>query len=110
MYGFALLVFVILIAVTVCVTVVATYFVLNSEDYRWQWLSFLSAGSTSLYVFGYSLYYFYAKTNMTGFLQTAFYLGYSSLICLAIGLITGAIGIFGASVFVTRIFRNVKVD
>lgn len=34
-YGFMLLVFLILAAVTSCVTIVCTYFLLNSEDYRW---------------------------------------------------------------------------
>ena len=34
-YGFMLLVFVILAIVTVCVTIVCTYFLLNAEDYRW---------------------------------------------------------------------------
>lgn len=34
-YGFMLLVFVILMIVTVCVTIVCTYFLLNAEDYRW---------------------------------------------------------------------------
>ena len=47
-YGFMLLVFLILIVVTVCTTVVATYFLLNAENYRWQWTSFASAASTSL--------------------------------------------------------------
>lgn len=35
-YGFALLVYIILNIVTICVTIVSTYFLLNSEDYRWQ--------------------------------------------------------------------------
>ena len=30
-----LLVFVILATVTICVTIVCTYFLLNAEDYRW---------------------------------------------------------------------------
>ena len=34
-YGFMLLVFIILTIVTVCVTIVCTYFLLNAEDYRW---------------------------------------------------------------------------
>ena len=34
-YGFMLLVFLILSIVTVCVTIVCTYFLLNAEDYRW---------------------------------------------------------------------------
>ena len=45
------------------------YFLLNSEDYRWQWTSFLSAASTSLYVYLYALYYYLVKTNMSGFYQ-----------------------------------------
>lgn len=34
-YGFMLLVFLIAIAVTMCVTIVCTYILLNAEDYRW---------------------------------------------------------------------------
>uniref|UniRef100_A0A914RWW9 Transmembrane 9 superfamily member n=1 Tax=Parascaris equorum TaxID=6256 RepID=A0A914RWW9_PAREQ len=35
-YGFMLLVVLILSIVTMCVTVVCTYFLLNAEDYRWS--------------------------------------------------------------------------
>lgn len=34
-YGFMLLVFLILAIVTICVTIVCSYFLLNAEDYRW---------------------------------------------------------------------------
>ena len=47
-YGFMLLVFIILAIVTVCVTIVGTYFLLNAENYHWQWTSFCAAASTSL--------------------------------------------------------------
>ena len=69
-YGFMLLVLFILSVVSVCITIVTTYFLLNAEDYRWQWVSFLSSGSTAFYVFLYSIYYFFAKTNMSGLMQT----------------------------------------
>src|SRR5689334_14091149 len=36
-YGFMLLIFIILIIVTMCVAVVATYFLLNSENWQWHW-------------------------------------------------------------------------
>ncbi|ODM87817.1 Transmembrane 9 superfamily member 3 [Orchesella cincta] len=62
-YGFMLLVFLILLVVTICVTIVCTYFLLNAEDYRWQWTSFFAAASTSGYVYLYSIYYFIFKTN-----------------------------------------------
>ncbi|KAJ8477040.1 hypothetical protein OPV22_020767 [Ensete ventricosum] len=48
-YGFMLLVFLILIIVTMCVTIVGTYFLLNAENYHWQWTSFFSAASTAVH-------------------------------------------------------------
>jgi len=74
-YGFMLLVYLILMVVVVCTTIVAVYFVLNSENYHWQWISFASAGCTAAYVFMYSVYYFMYKTQMTGWLQVSFYFG-----------------------------------
>mmetsp|Transcript_64934 Transcript_64934/g.153482 ORF Transcript_64934/g.153482 Transcript_64934/m.153482 type:complete len:301 (+) Transcript_64934:70-972(+) len=109
-YGFMLLVIIILIIVTSCVTIVVTYFLLNAEDYRWPWTSFLSAASTSLYVFVYAIYYFRAKTRMYGFFQTAFYFGYTLNFCMALALLCGAIGFSSSAVFVRRIYRNIKSD
>lgn len=109
-YGFLFLVLCILIVVTMCVTVVAVYFQLNSEDYRWPWTSFLAGGSTSVYVFAYGVYYFWFKTNMTGFLQTNYYFGYLGLFSAGLGLMCGAIGFVGAFVFVQTIFKNIKLD
>lgn len=109
-YGFFLLVFVILLIVTVCVTIVGTYFLLNAENYHWPWTSFSMAASTAVYVFLYSVHYFLFKTHMTGFFQTAFYFGYTAMFCIGLGLMCGALGYWGASVFVRTIFRNVKCD
>ncbi|XP_069967485.1 transmembrane 9 superfamily member 3 [Bactrocera oleae] len=109
-YGFMLLVFTILMIVTVCVTIVCTYFLLNAEDYRWQWTSFMSAASTSIYVYAYSFYYFFFKTKMYGLFQTAFYFGYMALFSGALGIICGTVGYLGTSVFVRKIYSNVKID
>lgn len=109
-YGFMLLVYAILTMVTICTTIVAVYFVLNSENYHWQWISFFSAGSTAGYVFLYSIYYFLYKTQMTGLLQVSYYFGYMSLFCFALFLMCGTIGSWGATIFVKKIYRNVKID
>lgn len=109
-YGFMLLVYIILIVVSICVTIVSTYFLLNSEDYRWQWVSFLSSASTAGYVFLYSIYYFFVKTKMSGFFQTCFYFGYTLMFCIGLGILCGALGYIGTSIFVKRIYQNVKVD
>ena len=109
-YGFMLLVFLILTIVTVCVTIVVTYFLLNNEDYRWPWTSFAASASTAGYVFLYSVYYFFLKTKMTGLLSDALLLSYMAMFCLALGLMCGTLGYVGYSVFVRRIYRNIKSD
>ena len=109
-YGFMLLVFSILIIVTVCVTIVSTYFLLNSENHQWQWISFVASGSTAIYVYLYAIYFFYFKTNMSGVLQTTFYFGYMGLFCLAFFIMCGTIGNTASSIFAKRIYRNIKVE
>jgi len=109
-YGFMLLVFFILAVVTVCVTIVCTYFLLNAEDYRWQWTSFLAAGSTSGYVYMYSIYYFFFKTKMYGLFQTTFYFGYMALFSMSLGLMCATLGYMGTSLFVRKIYSTVKID
>ncbi|XP_047267904.1 transmembrane 9 superfamily member 1 isoform X2 [Capsicum annuum] len=109
-YGFMLLVFIILIIVTVCVTIVGTYFLLNAENYHWRWTSFFSAASTALYVYLYAIYYYHVKTKMSGFFQTSFYFGYTLMFCLGVGILCGAVGYLGSNLFVRRIYRNIKCD
>ncbi|KAG6475347.1 hypothetical protein ZIOFF_064565 [Zingiber officinale] len=109
-YGFMLLVFLILVIVAICVTIVGTYFLLNAENYHWQWTSFFSAASTAIYVYLYSIYYYYKKTKMFGFFQTSFYFGYTLMFCLGLGILCGAVGYLGSTLFVRRIYRNIKCD
>jgi transmembrane 9 superfamily protein 3 len=109
-YGFMLLVFLILAVVSTCITVVGTYFLLNAENYHWQWTSFCMSASTALYVLIYSVHYFLTKTKMTGLFQTCFYFGYTMMLCAGLGLLTGAIGHVAAAAFVRMIYRNVKCD
>lgn len=109
-FGFLLLVYIILLVVTSCVTVVSTYFLLNAEDYRWQWVSFLSGASTGLYVYLYAIYYFFKKTKMSGFFQITFYFGYMGMFCFGLALLCGAIAFIGAYLFVHRIYRMIHVD
>ena len=52
-YGFMLLVYVILVVVLICATIVATYTVLNAENHHWQSVAFFGGGSTAAYVFLY---------------------------------------------------------
>eukprot|EP01130_Rhizamoeba_saxonica_P000752 TRINITY_DN10677_c0_g1_i1.p1 TRINITY_DN10677_c0_g1~~TRINITY_DN10677_c0_g1_i1.p1 ORF type:complete len:588 (-),score=102.86 TRINITY_DN10677_c0_g1_i1:32-1795(-) len=109
-FGFLILVYVILIAVTSCVCIVSTYFLLNAEDYRWQWTSFLTGSSTAGYVFLYSIYYYIANTSMTGVLQVSFFFGYIAMFCVGLALLVGAIGYISTHIFVNRIYSKIRKE
>jgi transmembrane 9 superfamily protein 3 len=108
-YGFMLLVFIILIIVTTCVSIVSTYFLLNAEDHRWTWTSYWSASSTAFYVFLYAIYFF-NKTKMHGFFQFIFYFASMGIFSIGLSILCGSIGYMGTSIFVRRIYKNIKVD
>jgi len=109
-YGFMILVLVIFCCVLVCVSITSVYVILNSEDYRWAWVSFLSCSSTAFYAFVYAIYYFWRSTRMTGLLQFVYYINATLFFCICLGLFCGALGYTGASRFVRLIYRNVKCD
>lgn len=50
------------------------------EDHRWWWRSFLCGGSTALFVYGYCFYYYYARSGMSGFMQTSYFFGYNLVV------------------------------
>ena len=62
-YGFMLLVSTMLAIMTACVGIGTTYLMVNGEEHRWHWASFAASGSTALYVFLYSIYYYFARTR-----------------------------------------------
>uniref|UniRef100_A0A183BKN8 Transmembrane 9 superfamily member n=1 Tax=Globodera pallida TaxID=36090 RepID=A0A183BKN8_GLOPA len=109
-YGFMLLVALILIVVTACVSIVGTYFLLNSEDYRWRWTSFASGASVSFYIYNYAFYYYFFKTKMYGLFQTSFYFAYMLLFALALGLLCGTVGYVSSASFVHKIYARIKLD
>ena len=61
---------VILTIIEVCESIVATYLLLNSENYHWRGASFANGASLGVYLFLYCLYYYFRKTHMKGLLQT----------------------------------------
>ena len=47
---------------------------------------------------------------MSGLLQVSYYFGYTTLFCAALFLMCGTLGVWGSSMFVNKIYRNVKID
>jgi transmembrane 9 superfamily protein 1 len=110
LWGVLLLVLFILIAVTVCISVTLTYFMLNSEDYRWWWRSIFAAGFIGVFVFAYSLFYYHVRSNMSGTLQTVQFFCYTSLVCYIFFLTLGTVGFLSSLSFTRYIYKNLKLD
>jgi len=108
-FGILLVVFIILLLTCAEIAILYNYFRLCGEDYNWWWMSFHTAGSTSIYVFGYSIVYF-KQLNGNTFSSYALYFGYMGLISFMMFLMTGTVGLFSALQFNKTIFGSIKID
>ncbi|XP_010037000.2 transmembrane 9 superfamily member 2 [Eucalyptus grandis] len=109
-YNILFIVFIILLIVTAFITVALTYLQLAAEDHKWWWRSFLCGGSTGLFIYGYCLYYYYARSDMDGFMQTSFFFGYMACICYGVFLVLGTVGFCAALLFIRRIYGSIKCE
>ncbi|KAJ3026279.1 hypothetical protein HDV00_012032 [Rhizophlyctis rosea] len=109
-FGFLLLVFVILCITCSEVSLLMCYFQLCSEDYTHHHRSFLSSGSSGIYVFLYSIIYYFRKLQIDTLSSTVLYFGWSLVGSVLFGVLTGSVGYLSTQVFVRRIFGSVKCD
>eukprot|EP01088_Endostelium_zonatum_P021392 TRINITY_DN840_c0_g1_i1.p1 TRINITY_DN840_c0_g1~~TRINITY_DN840_c0_g1_i1.p1 ORF type:complete len:604 (+),score=64.70 TRINITY_DN840_c0_g1_i1:71-1813(+) len=110
LYGILCLVFLILVIVTACISIALTYFQLLMEDYRWWWRSFACGGSTAIFIYLYTFFYYHRNSNMYGFLQLSFYFGYMAIICYFFFIMLGTVGFLSSLAFVRVIYKSVPVD
>lgn len=91
-------------------SLLALYYTLVSEDYRWQWRSFAVAGSPAIYVFIYSLWYMLSTLSMKSFSGVVLYLTYTSLVSLMVFLALGSIGTISCYILVCKIYQSIKME
>ena len=70
-------------------SLVRQYFQLCAEDYHIWWRSFVAGGSCALYVFGYSIYFFVTRMDITSVVPALLYVGYMFLMSVAMFLMCG---------------------
>jgi len=109
-FGFLLIVYVILVLTCAEMSIVMCYFHLCSEDYHWWWRSFLVAGSAAFWMFLYSIYYFSVELQITKMVPTMMYFGYNFIICFTFFVLTGTVGYLACLVFTRIIYAAIKVD
>jgi len=109
-FGFLFVVLVIMVATCAEITVVMCYAQLCGEDYRWWWRSFFTSGSSALYLYLYSIWYFVTKLSITSFVSVFFYFTYMLMISIFFFLLTGCVGFLSCFWFVRKIYGAIKVD
>jgi len=110
LFGFLALVLVILIVTCAEMAIMLVYFQLTSENYNWWWRPFLCCGSSALYLFAYSVMYFFTRLNITKTISILLYFGYMSIISVAFFLLTGSIGTLSSFFFLRAIYGSIKID
>ncbi|XP_056868581.1 transmembrane 9 superfamily member 1 [Takifugu flavidus] len=110
LYGILLCVFAILLSVGACISVALTYFLLSGEDYRWWWRSILSTGSTGIFIFAYSVFYYWNRSSMSGLVQSTEFFGYSLLTSMVFSLMLGSVSFWASLAFIRYIYCSIKMD
>jgi len=108
-YGFVTVVFILLSVTCVEVAMVVCYYQLSFEDYNWMWRSFLTTGSSALYMFLYSIFYFSTNLDIEKFVSVLIYFGYTSIISIAFFVLTGSIGFYACLLFVRKIYSSIQL-
>ncbi|KAG0340642.1 hypothetical protein BG004_006339 [Podila humilis] len=109
-FGFLFLVFGILIVTCAEVTILMCYFHLCAEDYHWWWRAFFTSGASALYIFGYSVMYYFSTLQIKSFTSMVLYFGWSSIMSLMFFVLSGGIGFFSTFLFVRKIYGSIKID
>jgi len=109
-FGFLYIIFLILVVTCAEISIVMCYFQLCNEDYHWWWRSYLSSGSSALYLFLYSVVYFFTRLEITFPVTALLFFGYMLLVSLVFFVLTGTIGHIACFHFVRKIYSSIKIE
>ncbi|KAL6226686.1 hypothetical protein ACLB2K_000647 [Fragaria x ananassa] len=109
-FGYLFISFVILLVTCCEIAILLCYFQLRSEEYHWWWRPYLTAGSSALYMFAYSIFYFFTILEIEKFASVILYFRYTLMVSFAFFVLTGTIGFYACFWFVTMIYSSVKLD
>lgn len=91
------------------ISIIFVYLNLCKGDYNWWWKSFFVSASPTLYIAGYSVYYFF-YLNITRFTASVVYFCLMGLATCVIGLVCGACGVLLTFGFLYFIYSKIKID
>ncbi|WBY55571.1 endomembrane protein 70 [Plasmodium yoelii yoelii] len=108
--GFLFLVIFLLGLLSAQLSIAITYYTLSCEDYNWWWKSFFAPGSSGIFLFLYSIYYFFSKLSIYTFSETFIYFAYSFIMSYTCFIYTGTAGFLASFIFLKKIYSSIKID
>lgn len=110
MFGFLFFCFVLMLLATALISILAIYYTLCNENYKWQWKSFFVGGGCAIYVFLHALLFLSGDEGLSDFTSIVLYVGYSGVISLLVFLVCGSVGFLSNLLLVRKIYSQVKID
>ena len=109
-FGFFSVIFVMVLLTAAEATIMLVYLQLVNLDYRWWWSSFMAAGYYGVWLFMYSILYYFLALDVTGWWSTVLYFAYMSMASYFCFVLVGTCGFLATYVFVRLIYSSIKVD
>ena len=101
--------FLIFVIVSSEISILVVFFNLARGDYKWWWKSFIMGGSPVLYLFLYSVcYFFYMKISSPA--AIIIYFGLMEFILVIIFLVCGTMAVFFNFSFIKFMYSKIKID
>lgn len=111
MYGFLFLTTITLIVIVAESTIIGLFVNLVMDcNPKWQWLSFRIGSSIGLYIYTYSIFYFFSHLNIRDFVSIILYFGYMALVSLLVSIASGSVAVITALIFIRKAYGSNKVD
>lgn len=109
MFGFLFFCFLLMVVTTSLISILMIYYLLCSENYKWQWKSMFIGGSCAVYVLLHSLFLI-GGFSFGNFTSLMLYFGYSLVISSLVFLCCGSVGFISCFFFIRRIYSQIKID
>jgi transmembrane 9 superfamily protein 2/4 len=108
-FGFMMIVVTILVILSGEVSLAVCYFQLCKLDFNWWWRSFMTSGTSCIYLLIYGFVYSQLYLKLRG-ASVVVFMGYVVGMALVIAIITGCSGFLATFVFVKYIYNQIKSE
>lgn len=110
LFGFLLLIMIIQMVISSQIAIIITYIQLCRKNYRWWWKSFVVSGSSAVWIFIYSFYYYLDILKVKLISGTILYFGYMIILSFSLFIVSGSVGVLVTFFFLKKIYSLVKLN